>query len=147
MLNIANLEAHRAKGKVLILDEIDNMVRNHMVYFKKKGGKDSLVMTGLINCVLAEKVIMTTATISKFEQKYLNMIHSITASQVQEHNSMKSIEDKFDNTGGSKTDIEKKIIKGEEGLLSFINENQLVNPNQPYIVFAEENEAKLEQLL
>ena len=66
--NIANLEAVKVRGKVLILDEIDYMVRNHMIYFKKREkGKENLVISGLINSNVADKVIMTTATIGEFE--------------------------------------------------------------------------------
>ena len=66
--NITNLEAVKVRGKVLILDEIDYMVRNHMIYFKKRDkSRDNLVISGLINSNVAEKFIMTTATIGEFE--------------------------------------------------------------------------------
>ena len=81
MINICNLEAYKAKGKVLILDEIDSMVRNHMVYFKKRA-KETIYMTGLINSTIADKVFMATSTISKFELRYLSKIHSIAPKDI-----------------------------------------------------------------
>ena len=77
IINIADLSAVEVRGKVLILDEFDYMVKNHMVYFKtKRDGNETI--TGLVMSILAKRIIMMSATTSHFDIKYMTRIHGLT---------------------------------------------------------------------
>ena len=81
VINIADLSAAEVRGKILILDEIDHMVKAHMVYFKTRSdGKDTI--TGLVMAKLAKQIIMMSATTNKFDIRYFNKIHGITEEHI-----------------------------------------------------------------
>lgn len=140
---IKDLTVEKAKGRVLLLDEIDYMIDNDSIY--PTFSNNVLSIKGLVCALHAKKTYMLSATMETFHLEYLLHIFGLLKSQ---HTKYKSMHELMNTNDFSESMLIKQLFQTieqvEDALIKQLKEHA---GTRPILLFLEVNEKMFDELL